>query len=103
MILPLSITVDENHGKALTKVVIYIYVNFRTKCLLLCCDFNQPWIFSTNFCRTAQYVYIIPQKSARRSRVLPCERIDVHAVTTKLIVTYCKLVNTPKSRIYRDI
>jgi hypothetical protein len=57
---------------------------------LILSDFNQTWVFSTDFRKTSKYQ--ISWNPSSGSRVVPCEQTDM----TKLIVAFHNLLTAPK-------
>jgi hypothetical protein len=57
-------------------------------------DFNENWIFSTDFRKIHKHK--ISWKSFSESQVVPCGRTDI----TKLIVTFRNFANAPKKWKY---
>jgi hypothetical protein len=66
----------------------------HVKYTLFLLDFNESWIFSTDFRRKLKYqVY---QNPSSGNRVLPCGQTDM----TKLMVAFRSFPNAPKNCVF---
>ena len=76
--------------------MIEMYIGLNVKYPLFLYDFNETWIFSTDFCIMLKYE--ISWKSVYGSRVVPSVQTDGRTDMTKLIVAFRNFSNTPKIR-----
>jgi hypothetical protein len=72
------------------------WARYNKKCILIfLSDFNETWIFSTDFRKILKYQ--ISWKSSIGNRVVPCGRKDRRTDMTKLIVVFRNFANAPKT------
>jgi len=72
--------------------VIRMYIGLHVKYPLLLPDFNETWIFSTNFRKILKF----HENTSFGSRVVPGGRMDRRADTTKLRVVFRNFANASK-------
>ena len=71
-----------------------MYFGFQVTYPLFVSDFNETWIFSTNFRK--MHVYKISWKSPYWNRVIPCGRTSGRH-KKKLIIAFRNFANAPKN------
>jgi len=67
-----------------------MFTGLHAKYTLFLSDFNETYIFSTDFRKKSNIKF--HENPSSGSRVVPCGRMDM----TKLIVAFCNFAKTPK-------
>jgi hypothetical protein len=81
-----------SYWKELTGMWSEMCIGFRVKYRLFLSDFNDTWIFSTDFQKKIIKFLKIPPSG---SRIIPCGRIDRQTDMTKLIIAFLNFAKAP--------